>query len=339
MGVTAVATMKDVAKAAGVSVATVSRVLNDDDRVAGETRARVQQVIEQLGYTPNTLGRNLRLAATHRVLVLVSSLSNQFCSGVVRGMEMKAAENGYQVMLAATHQDPELERRFLQSLYNRSVDGMVLMGARLPAEELSAIGKNYPLVLCCERVEGARVPCVSIDDELAGYDAVHMLVQKGHRRIAILSNREIASARKRTAGYERALREAGVQPETDLMVERYEYSSAAGMEACEKLFSLSEPPTAIFCISDDLAAGVCRVLREKGLTPGRDVDVVGFDNTPISRVFVPDITTISQPRRELGRQAMQQLLLRMEGAPCERRDVYLPHQLVLRESTGIRTEK
>ena len=111
------------------------------------------------------------------------------------------------------------------------------------------------------------------------------------------------------------------------------------MEACEKLFSLAEPPTAIFCISDDLAAGVCRVLRERGLTPGRDVDVVGFDNTPISRVFVPDITTISQPRRELGRQAMQQLLLRMEGAPCERRDVYLPHQLVLRESTGIGTEK
>ena len=130
-------TMKDVAKAAGVSVATVSRVLNEDTRVTAQTREKVLRVIRDLRYTPNTLGRNLRMQTTRRVLVLVSSLSNQFCSGVVRGMEGKAAENGYQVMLAATHQNPELEYQFVKSLENRSVDGMVLMDTRLPAGKLT----------------------------------------------------------------------------------------------------------------------------------------------------------------------------------------------------------
>ena len=332
-------TMKDVAKAAGVSVATVSRVLNEDTRVTAQTREKVLRVIRDLRYTPNTLGRNLRMQTTRRVLVLVSSLSNQFCSGVVRGMEGKAAENGYQVMLAATHQNPELEYQFVKSLENRSVDGMVLMDTRLPAGKLTGIARRYPLVLCCEHSEGAELPCISIDDEQAGFDAVQSLLAKGHRRIALVSNREVDSARKRTAGYRRALREAGIPEDPALQIERYEYSSQAGMQACETFLALPQPPTAVFCISDDLAAGVCHTMCRHGIQPGKDVDVVGFDNTPISRVFVPAITTVSQPRRELGIKAMEKLLQRMEGAPCQKENIYLPHRLMQRESTGFLTEE
>ena len=326
-------TIKEVAKAAGVSVATVSRVLNHDKNVSEKTRERVMEVVRQVGYTPNVLGRNLRKKTTDRVLVLIPSLSNQFLSGVIRGMEMQAKTRNLQVMISATHNDESAERSCLELLQNRSVDGMILLGSVLPPEELTQLAREYPLVMCSEWTEGADLPVVGIDNEQAGYDAVKALLEGGRRRIAMISNREVYSARLRTKGYLRALQEAGIPFCPEYLVEHYEYTYRAGILACRKLLKLPQPPDAIFAVSDELAAGVCKELMEQGMLPGREVDVFGFDNTTVSKVVTPSISTVSQPRKKLGETALDMLANRMENPEALGETVILPHELVLRDST------
>lgn len=326
-------TIKEVAKAAGVSVATVSRVLNHDKNVSDKTRERVMKVVQQVGYTPNVLGRNLRKKTTDRVLVLIPSLSNQFLSGVIRGMEVQAKVRNLQVMISATHNDESAERSCLELLHNRSVDGMILLGSVLPPEELTQLAREYPLVMCSEWTEGADLPVVGIDNEQAGYDAVKSLLEGGRRRIAMISNREVYSARLRTKGYLRALQEAGIPFCPEYLVEHYEYTYRAGILACRKLLKLPQPPDAIFAVSDELAAGVCKELMEQGMLPGREVDVFGFDNTTVSKVVTPSISTVSQPRKKLGETALDMLANRMEHPESLGETVILPHELVLRDST------
>lgn len=327
-------TMKEVAAAAGVSVATVSRVLNHDPKVSPETRERVMEVVRRTGYTPNVLGRNLRRKNTDRLLVLTPSLSNQFLSGVIRGMESRAQVQGLQVMVSATHNDPDLERRSLEMLPNHSADGAILLGSTLPGETLSELAAQYPLVMCSEWVEGAQISTVGIDNRQAAFDAVSALLRDGRKRIAILSNREMLSARQRTLGYRQALEEWGLSPVEGYVQEHYEYTYRAGMQACRRLFALPEPPDAIFAISDELAAGVCRELMLQGKQPGREIAVFGFDNTTVSQVMTPAISTVAQPRRQLGETAMELLVARMAQPDLPEEHVLLPHRLILRDSTG-----
>ncbi len=326
-------TIKDVAKAAQVSVATVSRVLNQDKNVSPQTRQRVMEVVQQVGYTPNMLGRNLRRKNTERVLVLIPSLSNQFLSGVIRGVESAAKEKELQVMISATHNDPETEKGYLAMLYNRSVDGIILVGSTLGREEISRLANRYPLVMCSEWIEGAAVSAVGIDNEQAAFDAVNALLAGGRKRVAVVSNEEVYSARLRTQGYRRALSQAGLTYRPEYEVEHYEYTYRAGMRACRNLMALPEPPDAIFAVSDELAAGVCKALIEQGITPGREVDVFGFDNTTMSKVVTPSISTVSQPRKKIGETALELLWKRMEYPETSSQLVLLPHELVLRDSS------
>lgn len=327
------ATIKEVTKAAQVSVATVSRVLNHDRNVAPQTRERVMEVIARTGYTPNVLGRNLRKRNTDRILVLIPSLSNQFLSGVIRGMESEARERGLQVMISATHNDSDAERGYLELLQNRSVDGMILLGSTLPEEELSCHAQRYPLVMCSEWKEGTTLSAAGIDNFQAGFDAVTALLTGGRRKIAMVSNETVDSARLRTAGYRAALEKAGIPCEEAYIVNHYEYTYRAGMRACRKLMELPEPPDAIFAVSDELAAGVCKELLSREMVPGREVDVFGFDNTTMSRVVTPSISTVSQPRKKIGETAVMLLAEKMEDPSAPSRIVQLPHELILREST------
>lgn len=329
-------TIKEVAKAAQVSVATVSRVLNQDKNVSPQTRQKVLEVVRQVGYTPNMLGRNLRRKNTERILVLIPSLSNQFLSGVIRGVESAAKQKELQVMISATHNDREEEQGYLEMLYNRSVDGIILVGSTLDQEELSQLAGQYPLVMCSEWVEGADVSAVGIDNEQAAFDAVNALLASGRKKIAMVSNEEVYSARLRTQGYRRALEQARLPHKCEYEVEHYEYTYRAGMRACRMLMALPEPPDAIFAVSDELAAGVCKALIEQGIIPGREVDVFGFDNTTMSKVVTPSISTVSQPRKRIGETALELLWERMEHPEEKPRLVLLPHELVLRDSSQHR---
>ncbi|MCI9273379.1 MAG: LacI family transcriptional regulator [Clostridiales bacterium] len=325
-------TIKQVAKEAGVSVATVSRVLNGEDKVSPATKQHVLEVVKQMGYTPNVLGRNLRTSATRKVLVLAPSLSNQFYASVIRGMETVARKQAYQVLTSSTYSREETERELLSMLYSRSVDGVVLLSSKLSADQLSGIAREKPLVMCCEYTQGAQLSAVTIDNYQAGREAVEYLIKRGHKRIALITNESVYSARQRTQGYLDALTACGLPVKTEFIVPT-EYTFQAGVSAAKKLMRIKDPPTAIFAISDELAAGVVKVLNEKGMRPGNDVDVFGFDNTSLAKMITPSLSTVSQPRRQMGEQAMTLLLEKITNKNTGNRLVILPHQLVLRETT------
>ena len=187
--------------------------------------------------------------------------------------------------------------------------------------------------MCSEWKEGTTLSAAGIDNFQAGFDAVTALLTGGRRKIAMVSNETVDSARLRTAGYRAALEKAGIPCEEAYIVNHYEYTYRAGMRACRKLMELPEPPDAIFAVSDELAAGVCKELLSREMVPGREVDVFGFDNTTMSRVVTPSISTVSQPRKKIGETAVMLLAEKMEDPSAPSRIVQLPHELILREST------
>jgi LacI family repressor for deo operon, udp, cdd, tsx, nupC, and nupG len=325
-------TIKDVAQAAKVSVATVSRVLNHDEKVSPQTRERVLQVVRQLGYTPNVLGRNLRMSATNRILVLLPTLSNQFYSRIIRGIEQTAQLHGFQVMLSTTHSDAATERGYLELLYNRSVDGIILLSSELSPELLSETASKYPLVMCSEYVEGARLSAVTVDNFQAAYDAVTYLVETGNERVALIGNQKTYSGRLRTKGYLQALRDHGI-PVEDRLIVGSDYSFQSGVAAAGELLTSGAPPSAVFTVSDVLAAGVLKQLVNRGKTAGSDMDVLGFDNTSLAKMLTPALSTVSQPRAALGKRAMELLIDKMNDLNCADQSVFLPHELVIRETT------
>lgn len=331
-------TIRDVAERAGVSIATVSRVLNNQIQVKPATRAKVNKVIKELNYQPNYLGRNLRRAETRIILVILQNISNPFYSKVVTGIEDIGHKNGYNIMICNTDSDPEQERLYLELLVNKLVDGVILMEPEIDGDELSQISKDYPIVQCCEYIEEADVSHISIDNVAAGYTAVNHLINLGHKKIGMISSyNRLLSAKQREEGYKKALSEAGLkfQPE---FIKYGSYGYRGGLRTAKEMLRLEDPPTAIFAISDITAIGAIRGIKEEGLRVPEDIGVIGFDNTSIASMYDPRLTTISQPRYDLGRISMEVLLSiisdkEKDGKEMKLDTIYLEHELIIREST------
>lgn len=269
-------TIKEVAQAANVSVATVSRVLNHDKRVALKTKEHVLRVVKELDYTPNTLGRNLRVSATKKILVLLPSVLNQFFSSVMQGIEESVQARGYQVMMSTTRSDPQIEQSYIEFLYNKSIDGIIFFNSEQTPEAIDRLSKKYPITFCISSLEGAKASAVTIDNVRAAYDAVSSLIQAGHRKIALVYEPEASHGKLRGQGYKRALAQFGlpIRPE---YLQPCDSSFDSGAEACGRLMALSDPPTAIFAISDVIAAGVVQRLGLRRINtfsgcPGSDPD-------------------------------------------------------------------
>lgn len=327
------ATIQDVAKAAGVSVATVSRVLNDSPNVSEKTKEAVMSTIKRLDYKPNLLGRNLRRSETRLVLVLLPNIANPFYSRIVKGIEDVGHKNGYNVMLCNTNSELDREKLYLQLLKNRLADGVIFMAPVVGEEELSRIGCEFPVVQCCEYKEGAKVSRVSIDNFSAAYKAVRHLTSLGHKRIGLISAANIyVSTIKREEGYEKALLDAGLSPDSRF-VKRGDHSFKGGIRAASQLLSLKDRPTAIFAISDMMAIGAMRAAAENGLQVPKDIAVVGFDNIDFAAMCNPMLTTVSQPKYDIGCAAMELLLSQIRGELKEPCDVFLENELIIREST------
>ena len=330
-------TIKDVAKAANVSVATVSRVLNKQSNVSKEAFDKVTQVMEELGYSPNHLGRDLRKSETKRILAITASAEQSFYSEVLRGMEVAAAEQGYDVLIAATHDKPEHEMHLLNMLFSHSVDGAVLLGAKQEAEVISRLADNHNIALCLERMEGCSALTVTIDNAKAGRDAVSCLIGKGHRRIGLISTTTRSqSSVDREKGYRQALAEHGIEYDEKL-VYLGNYDCGSGSEGCRRLLELEQPPTAIFSISDTIAIGAMKHAMSKGLAVGKDMMFIGFDNIAFSGIFVPRLSTVEQPCFAQGNLVVKKLISNMKGETADKGLYMLPHRLVLRESTGDST--
>lgn len=327
-------TIKDIAKLAGVSVATVSRVINDDPGVAEKLRAKVLQVIKETNYVPNTVGRNLRKSKSDMILVMLPTLSNPFYAKILKGIEKRASENDYGILVSVTHHESRIEKKYLKMLQMKQADGVISLFSTLKAEELNELARQYPVVQCCEYTEGAQLPYVMIDNKKAAYEATKYFIAKGHKKIGMISGSFYESSEKaREQGYKDALLEAGL-PFDGSYIFKSNYKPEGAMDTCRELLALPEPPTAILTVSDTLAIGAIKYLKSVGVKVGKEIDVIGFDNASITRVYDPTISTVSQPRFDLGTVSVDLVIEKINNLQAVNKGIILPHELILRESTG-----
>lgn len=327
-------TIKDVAKAANVSVATVSRVLNKKTNVSDEAVQAVNKAVEELGYSPNFLGRDLRKSETKRILAIIASTEQSFYSEVLRGMQDAAYSQGYDVLIATTRDDPEHEMHLLGMLFSKAVDGAVLLAPKLDNHTISELAKKYSLAMCLERLDDCDILCVTIDNEQAGYDATKYLIGKGRKRIGLLTTEARSqSSVDRENGYKRALTESGLGVDPDLIYYGG-YDADSGTRGCEVLMKLKDRPDAIFSISDTISIGAMTYALNNGITVGKDVLFFGFDNIAYSHMFIPHLTTVEQPCYLQGKAVIEKLIGNIKSDVKDNNTYKLPHRLILRESTG-----
>ncbi|MHA6720631.1 LacI family DNA-binding transcriptional regulator [Sphingomonas sp. RS6] len=327
-------TIIEVAAAAGVSTATVSRVLSQPDRVADATRRRVLDVVATLGYQPNVAARSLRTLRAAKILLTVPNIANPFFASVIRGAEEAARDTGYAVIVGDTRHDPDVEDQYAEMLSRREVDGLVFLGHRLPARLAPLVaqqGRAAPVVNGCEYSPDLGVPSVHIDNAAAGADALEHLIALGHRDIGIVTGPPVSPiSRDRLAG---ALRVAEAHRIADRLQVRVGDYAAASAHA-ETAALLAAGVTAIFCFNDEMALGAISAIRAAGLSCPDDVSVIGFDDLPFARFFQPALTTIAQPTGQIGRRAVELLVGILQGADCPLHQVTLPHELIIRGSTA-----
>ncbi|MCC3357723.1 LacI family DNA-binding transcriptional regulator [Bacillus sp. REN16] len=326
------ANIQQVAQKAGVSVATVSRVLNNAASVRPKTRLKVENAIKDLNYEPSMLGRNLRNSESRLLLVLLPSISNPFYTEIINGIQNTAIANNYNILLCETDSNPERENIYFNMVKNKLADGVISMDPTVNMQKLNELAENYSVILCSEYEEGGGIPYVTIDNELAAYQAVKHLIKLGHRNIALInSDEKYLYARQRRNGYEKALKEFGIPIREQWIYRSKELEFRNGVQAMRIMFQLEEKPTAVFAVSDTLAIGALKGINGCGLHVPNDVAIVGFDNISFSKMTNPTLTTISQPMYKMGCYAADMLINRIQGEKVE--SVVLDHELIIRKST------
>lgn len=330
------ATIEEVAKLAGVSVATVSRVLNNSETVRPQTAEKVLSAIRELDYTPNQSARNLRRSESRVILTLAPNFSNPYYSRILTGIGDLAHNSGYSVLICNTNGEAANERHFLHLLDTHRADGAIFLACHGRHDWLRRYAETYPLVQCCEYVPELANPSVSIDNYAAAVETVNYLISLGHRRIAMLSaDNEFISTSLRYKGYADALQQSGIpfDPELVFMADG-DYSYTSGRREAEKLLHLENRPTAVFCVSDILALSVISRAGEMGLEVPRQLSVTGIDDVDYTTMFHPHLTTVSQPCYEMGQESLKLLLHMLRGGTAPKNRIFLPHRLTLRESAA-----
>jgi len=326
-------TIVDVARKAGVSTATVSRVLHNSRLVKEDTRARVLRAMEELNYSPNIIAQGLVTRRTRAIGLVITSIADPFFADVVRGVEETALDHGYSLFLVCSSNDPQREIAAVSALRSRRVDAILVASSRVGSlyyDLLESI--RVPLVLINNQHTGAYGLSVATDDRLGGYLATSHLLGHGHRRIAYIQGPpgHWASA-LRQAGYSAALTEADLPVLGDLIVPG-DGRADGGVEAVSLLLDRGIRPTAIFCYNDMTAIGAMRALRTRGIGIPEDISVVGYDDVLLASYVEPPLTTIAQQRYELGRRAMELALQRLAGGEGTAHAILLEPYLVERSS-------
>jgi LacI family repressor for deo operon, udp, cdd, tsx, nupC, and nupG len=328
--------IKDIAQRLGVSPATVSRALAGTGLVAEPTLSRIREAARALRYRPNVSARNLRTRRSMAVLMVVRDIGNPFYLEILKSVERTARAAGYSVLMGNTENDPDREIEYFDMLRDGHADGMILMTGKLPSKggHVDPLPADLPVVVALEVIEGSDFPHVQIDNVAAAAEAVDHLVGLGHRRIAhIAGPLPETMARHRLAGYRRAMKKARLQV-PKAYVQRGDYLLHTGQALCRALFELPDPPTAIFVANDEMAFGAIHELRRMGLDVPGEVSVVGFDDLYLSEAFFPPLTTVCQPRAEIGREAMTILLSMLSGEEGPADPVVLPITLKVRGTTA-----
>ncbi|MER7394774.1 LacI family DNA-binding transcriptional regulator [Streptomyces sp. NPDC000151] len=328
------ATMVDVARRAGVSVATVSHVLNETRPVRPDTRKSVLDAIDELGYTHNTLARSLVTSRTRSIGLAVSAISNPYFTEILQGVEAGALEAGYSLLIADPHDDPVHERKVVQLLHERRVDGMIVAPSAEPAALVEYVTKRAVPTVYLDRLVGDTHDQVCAESTAPIRQLVEHLADLGHTRIGLIAGLPgLSTTTERVAGYREGLRSRGLPFAPELLAGGN--SEAEGAEdATRHLLAAPEPPTAVITANNAMTIGALKALGEMGLRVPRDIALACFDDFSWADLFSPRLTAISQPSREIGAAAVQLLLDRLENPTRPPRTIRLPCTFVHRTSCG-----
>ncbi len=332
--------IKDIAQTAGVSHPTVSRALNNSPLINEETRARIKAIALEMGYIPNAVARSLKAQRSGTMGLVVTSLTDPFFSEVMAGVDEVASEAGLSMFVTASHNDPEREMEVIETFHRRRVEGIIVAASRLSSRYHQRLERiQVPIVLINQHTEDTqpRFHSVAFDEQAGAKLAAEHLLSLGHRRIGYLGlgNRQ-RSNRLRLAGYREALREAGIDadPAWALVVPEDEIQergdNEVGESSCPSL--LNGGVTAVLCYNDRVAIGALEACRNHGLAVPRTVSIVGFDDVELARWVSPTLTTIRQPRLQMGCVAMKMMLDLLNDQPVDNRS--LQPQLIIRQSSA-----
>ena len=329
-------TMRDISKKAGVSVTTVSHVINETRIVSDELRLRVLSAMEELRYRPNALARSLRRGETTTIGLIVPNNANPFFSEIARGIEDTTYKEGYSLILCNSDDDVSRELRYTRTLIDNQADGIIFVAAGGSEDSLQLLDdRNVPFVIVDRNISSVSADSVLIDNRSGGEQATDHLLQLNHRRIGCITGpSNLNSSIDRVAGYIDTIKRAELKIDDNLIVKgNFDFDS--GYRCANELFALKKPPTAIFACNDMMAIGAIRAAKDADIEVPSQLSVVGFDGIPLAKYVTPPLTTVQQPKHELGQIASELLLSRIQNKELPIRQRILDTILMIRESTTI----
>ncbi|CAM4525333.1 LacI family DNA-binding transcriptional regulator [Paenibacillus xylanexedens] len=329
------ATIYDIAREAGVSIATVSQVINGKGKISEKRRAEIMEIMERLHYQPSAIAAALTGKQTYTLGLLVPDISNPYFAELARAVEDRSRQLGYSVVICSTDNKDERVERYLNLLQQKRVDGMMIGTGIDNAEILSPLlQQSIPIALIARHMPSLSVHTVTIDDILGGALAAEHLLELGHTRLAVLSEpSKVSSSQERVRGFRETLIKAGYTLEPNQIRESAADLSSAKKEAL-LLLGEKDHPTGLFCCNDIQAIGALQAAKELGLRVPEDVSIIGFDNTILASVTSPPLTTVAQPIEELGHRAVDLLIEELKDEQKEPQKIVLKPELVIRESAG-----
>ncbi len=326
------ATMKDIARIAKVSTSTVSHVINNTRYVSDEIREKIMKVVNELNYTPSAVARSLKVKETKTLGMLVTATSNPFFAEVVSGVEQYCNQHHYNLIISSIDGNEQRLQQNIQTLIQKQVDGLLLMYSDTRHAMVEQLNLNLPIVVMDWWPTELNADKIYENSEFGAYLATKTLIEQGHKNIAIITGKlDKSLAHNRLLGYQKALQDAHLPINPDWIIESH-FDFEGGVEGMKKLLQITPRPTAVFACSDTIAVGVYQVAWQQGLHIPHDISVIGYDNIMLAQYLTPPLTTIHQPKAELGKLAVETLLERIKSPDLEYKTTMLQPQLIWRAS-------
>ena len=328
-------TINDVARLAGVSITTVSHVINGTRFVSQDARKRVTDAMQRLNYQPNSLARSLRMGSSKTIGLIIPDSSNLFFAEIARAIEDAGYQHGYSVILCNTDDDPQKEAAYVQVLSAKQVDGVIFISAGVVSQGLNKLLEaSIPVVVIDREIPNIAADIILIDNLQGGYQATHHLIQSGHRVIACIAGpSELTPSSQRLVGFQRALEEAGID-RNESLVGRGDFHAASGYTAALRLLQNTPRPTAIFACNDMMAIGALHAAYILHMQVPEDLAIVGFDDIELASYVYPPLSSVAQPKVEMGKMAVDLIMERIHSQFSESRTIILPSRLMVRLSSS-----